>query len=120
MLHLHLSLQVHAHSTFHLTPAPFNLTIARSLSTCKAEWELANDSEIFDIENTGKASQEEFKNIESEDSMETECPVPSTRSTSTMGLGGRAGASRLGGTGRRMDGWKILHQFLHTLLLLPL
>ena len=58
LLHLHLSLQVQAHSTFHLTPAPFNLTIARSLSTCKAEWELANDSEIFDIENSGKASQE--------------------------------------------------------------
>ena len=36
----------------------FQFNIARSLSTCKAEWELANDSEIFDIENTGKASQE--------------------------------------------------------------
>jgi hypothetical protein len=69
----------------------------------KGGWELAHDSEIFDIENTGKAVQEEFKNIESEDSMGTECPVPSTRSNSTMGPGGRAGSSRRGGTGRRVD-----------------
>jgi hypothetical protein len=42
--------------------------------------------------------------IESEDSMETERPVPSTRSTSTMGPGGRAVASRRGGgTGRRRN-----------------
>jgi hypothetical protein len=89
----------------------------------KAGWELANDSEIFDIENTGKASQEEFE-FESEDSMETERPVPSTRSTSTIGPGeGLLLADvvvALGGEETEEDGWKILHHFQPTLLLLPL
>jgi hypothetical protein len=51
----------------------FQFNYSQIIVNLKAGWELANDSEILDIENTGKASQEEFKNIESEDSMETEC-----------------------------------------------
>ena len=71
----------------------------------KSEWELAKDSEIFDIENTGKASQEE---LESEDS---------------WGLGEGlvlADVVALGREDTEEDAWKILHHFLPTLLLLPL
>ena len=62
-------------SNFSSHSSSFQSNYSQIIAHLKAEWELAEDSEIFDIKNTGKASQEEFDNVESEVSMEIEGPA---------------------------------------------
>ena len=74
--HLPSSALITSSSNFPSHSSSFQSNYSQIIVHLKAEWELAEDSEIFDIENTGKASQDEVENVESKVAMKTECPVP--------------------------------------------